>query len=367
MIRSVSLFEEESASPTHSKLVSIQYLRAIAALTVLVTHALQWPLSGENNVLISTGRFGVEIFFVLSGFIIAVIAGDGRFAPIAFARKRIQRIVPMYWLATFMVFGLAIAMPASFRTTVPNVEGFLKSLLFIPSDVPKAPLLMLGWTLNFEVFFYLAFGSLFFVKAAVRALSLATLFILLIMLGRLTQNLSYLQEIYTSLSLLGFILGVGIGHLYQSGALQRLSRVTLFGLTALGFLALLTFYFAALALDPERNIVLFHISMSVAATALVAVAIRMEINGRLPVIPALRFLGDASYSLYLFHLFAVGAVWTIASKLFGKVGWLGYASLSVLAISAGMIAGIFMYWMLERPQLLQKREQRSSPAQASLS
>jgi hypothetical protein len=73
-------------APVHSgtprtQLLSIQYLRAIAALSVLVTHTLQWPLPEMNMYLLKTGRLGVEIFFIISGFIITTIAGDRRAVP----------------------------------------------------------------------------------------------------------------------------------------------------------------------------------------------------------------------------------------------------------------------------------------------
>ena len=77
-----------------TQLLSIQYLRAIAALSVLVTHALQWPLPEMNMYLLKTGRLGVEVFFVISGFIITTIAGDGPFHPRVFLERRAHRIVP---------------------------------------------------------------------------------------------------------------------------------------------------------------------------------------------------------------------------------------------------------------------------------
>lgn len=77
-----------------TQLLSIQYLRAIAALSVLVTHALQWPLPEMNIYLLKTGRLGVEIFFVISGFIITTIAGDAPFNPRVFLERRAHRIVP---------------------------------------------------------------------------------------------------------------------------------------------------------------------------------------------------------------------------------------------------------------------------------
>jgi exopolysaccharide production protein ExoZ len=83
---------------THSgtprtQLLSIQYLRGLAALSVLATHALQWPLAEINMGLLKTGRLGVDVFFVVSGFIITTIAGDGRFDPREFLIRRAFRIV----------------------------------------------------------------------------------------------------------------------------------------------------------------------------------------------------------------------------------------------------------------------------------
>lgn len=92
MTQLISPFETGGAASARAQLVSIQYLRALAALMVLVTHALYWPLESRNEPLLITGRLGVEIFFVLSGFIITVIGGEARFEPIAFARNRIMRI-----------------------------------------------------------------------------------------------------------------------------------------------------------------------------------------------------------------------------------------------------------------------------------
>ncbi len=125
-----------------TQLLSIQYLRGLAALSVLVTHALQWPLAEMNIVLLKTGRLGVDVFFVISGFIITTIAGDGRFNPREFLVRRAFRILPAYWAATFLITILAIAIPTQFRTTIPTIEGLIKSLLFIPSLEPKAPLLL---------------------------------------------------------------------------------------------------------------------------------------------------------------------------------------------------------------------------------
>lgn len=157
--------------------------------------------------------------------------------------------------------------------------------------MPKARLLLLGWTLNFEAFFYLVFGSLFFVNAARRSAIVAALFIALMALGLTIEQPTHLQAFYTSLSLLGFLVGVGVGRLYQLGWLQRISRTGMVSLMMAGTLALGVFYLMSVTFDPDSNLIPFHASMSFGAMAIVVVAIRMEVDGRLPEIPALRFLG----------------------------------------------------------------------------
>jgi exopolysaccharide production protein ExoZ len=366
MAQLVPRFNAEKHALARPQLISVQYLRAIAALTVLVTHVLQWPLGEMQNVLISTGRLGVEIFFVLSGFIITIIGGAGRFEPFAFARNRVGRIVPIYWLATFLVVGLATAMPSKFRTTVPTLEGIVKSLLFIPSDVPKAPLLTLGWTLDFEMLFYLVFGSLFFVKSGARAAIITVLFTTLMISGRIMTDQSHIQAFYTSLSLLGFVVGVAVGLCYQLGWLQRTSWAASGILMFAGALSLGVFYYVTLYLDQERYLhldqerclPLFHASMSFGAMTIVFSLLRLESHGRLPTIPALHFLGDASYSLYLFHVFAVSAVWAFASKFFAPLSWASYLFFTVATIMAGLLIGILAYWYLERPILNWTRRRR---------
>src|SRR5258708_8993373 len=205
-----------------SQLLSIQYLRGLAALSVLATHALQWPLAEMKLGLLKTGRLGVDVFFIISGFIITTIAGDGRFDPRDFLIRRAFRIVPAYWTATLLVTILAVAIPTQFRTTVPTIEGLVKSLLFIPSLEPKAPLLVLGWTLNFEVFFYLVFASLFFLGSKARTLFLLGTFAFLVAIGQFVPGLSHVEAIYTSPSLIGFSFGTILAQAYQHPSFARL-------------------------------------------------------------------------------------------------------------------------------------------------
>jgi exopolysaccharide production protein ExoZ len=154
------------------KLHWIQSLRGIAALLVVLTHARYflygtslWP---KANSLLMGGGMGVDLFFVISGFIMCHTntRSDGSWAyTLKFLIKRIARIWPVYAIATvfFVVVGYH---GLNYFHDSANRMTFLKSMFFLPAD-PSKPLyfglsLPLGWTLNFEIYFYLVFAACLF-------------------------------------------------------------------------------------------------------------------------------------------------------------------------------------------------------------
>jgi exopolysaccharide production protein ExoZ len=331
------------------EIISIQYLRAFAALSVLITHVLQWPLADLNIHLLKTGRLGVEVFFVISGFIMTMIAGDGAFRPERFLGRRALRIVPAYWAATLLVTALALALPSLFRTTVPTLEGLIKSLLFIPSLNPKAPLLVLGWTLDFEAFFYVVFASLFFLSSELRTLVLCILFAVLVATGLHLHNPSHVEDFYTSMSLIGFCAGTLVAQLYRHGWLtpHADARHALIG----AMLALLVAFYIVPWTDIDHTPLPAHLLMSITAVSIVLLGLQIEVAGLLPRVAMLKYFGDASYSLYLFHLFAIAAVWAIAKRLFDVQQPLAYLGCAAAAIIAGIGFGLVCHHLVERPFL----------------
>jgi exopolysaccharide production protein ExoZ len=339
-------------SPDHSgtprkQLLSIQYLRGLAAMSVLVTHALQWPLAEMNMVLLKTGRLGVDVFFVISGFIITTIGGDGQFNPRDFLVRRAGRIVPAYWAATLLIAVLALTLPSLFRTTIPTPEGLLKSLLFIPSLNPKAPLLLLGWSLNFEAFFYVLFASLFFLSSEARTLVLLGLLAVLIGIGQFATSLDYVTTIYTSPSLLGFAFGTILAQAHRHGLLARFKPSLGSTIAVLGIL-LASFYMDDWGVGEQEIALWKHLLMSATALSIVLFALSHETAGKIGNIPLLKYLGDTSYSIYLFHLFAVGAVWAISKRFFDVHQMLPYLSCATLAILVGLAAGVTCYYLVEK-------------------
>ncbi len=136
------------------KIQILQVLRAIATVIVFLSHYFSegYTLSGFYFV----GAVGVGIFFVISGFLL-VYTDKGDYK--GYIAKRLIRICPLYWLVTFIVFGLGLFAPSLLRTSVSTIPNLLKSLFFIPyySAHGIFPLLPIGWTLIVEMFVYLLY------------------------------------------------------------------------------------------------------------------------------------------------------------------------------------------------------------------
>ena len=120
---------------------SIQYLRAIAALMVAANHAITYPFDVE------TGEQGVDIFFVISGFIMVYIMEKNQRSWSRFLKARFFRIAPLYYLCT--IFAVIIG-----YIEIPNLLHSIQTVTFI-KFYKTSPPLAVGWTLEYEFIFYL--------------------------------------------------------------------------------------------------------------------------------------------------------------------------------------------------------------------
>lgn len=183
-------------------------LRGIAALAVVIYHAgLRLGLPFE------IGQAGVDIFFVISSFIMWTVAGRG-VSPLRFVRDRIARIVPLYWIATLaLALGAWVNLFPRIRITAVHV---LESLLFIPHFSPSSPnevlpLLPQGCPLNYEMCFYSLFAHILFLPRIFRAQILIGLLGLLAAVGFGVSPNVLLLKCYTAPLIMEFGAGVLIG------------------------------------------------------------------------------------------------------------------------------------------------------------
>lgn len=339
------------------KLYSVQYLRGIAALLVLLTHALLHPLPREVPGYVRIGSLGVTLFFVISGFIMVLISGAGPFDRWRFYRRRILRVVPLYWLATLAVAAVAIVAPTVLRNTSFDIGRLVMSLLFIPhfrADGATVPLLKLGWSLNVEMFFYACFGVFAFLRAARRVAVLSAIFITLAALGQAVRFDSAILQVYTLWDLTSFTLGMwaGLATLRGwrvGGGTAGIAVVALAGAGLIG---------AGFVVAPGRMVNALTVSLhAIGSTLLLLSALAAE--PRLPRWRLPTLIGDASYSIYLVHMYFVGAAVVVMHRLFpdAPVVWTTLAGL----VSGG-IAGIAAHLLVERPLLAATHRPARRPA-----
>src|SRR5262245_46563091 len=148
---------------------NVQALRAIAANGVVISHLLivEQKYSYGDAILSANahlGTFGVDLFFVISGFIMAAIARNASWQKFLFDRAK--RILPPYWFYTTLILIVSLYVPAYVNSSFERPPSVWRSYLLIPDSV--GPLLAVGWTLIHEMYFYFCFALIIFLAGAFR-------------------------------------------------------------------------------------------------------------------------------------------------------------------------------------------------------
>lgn len=204
--------------------LSVQWLRGIAACAVVLRHAVAGAEKAGwlAPTGLDLGLWGVDLFFVISGFIMAITtAGQtpGIRAALVFWQRRIVRVVPIYWLLTTLVVVVSLLAPATTGYR-PSPDHVLASYLFIPMEDGRgvvSPPLRVGWSLNFEMYFYLVFGCLLLFPRRWLAPMLIGWTAFSVLLGLWLEPQAALPSMLTSTYLWEFTCGVGIGLLHLRG------------------------------------------------------------------------------------------------------------------------------------------------------
>jgi exopolysaccharide production protein ExoZ len=331
-----------------AKLHTIQYLRAIAAMLVLASHALLYPIAEHTLAYGRLGWLGVILFFVVSGFIMVAVTGTGRFDAGKFLRRRVLRIVPMYWAFTFLAAALAIILPSLFKTTVFDLMQLVESLFFVPFYNPASqglhPLYKLGWTLNYEMFFYFSFALLALLKARHRVIALTLIYCSLTAVGALLHPTGAIAGFYTSYMPLAFVAGAWLGLAQVEGWLRNTHWSVGVALVVLCLGGLVEGFMIDRGVVEDWEA---FAGMLVAAASLVALAVAFE--PALPRLRVLELLGDASYSIYLVHIFAVAGIAGVALRMIGPASPLAMWASIVAAILGGLLIGVILYRLVEAP------------------
>ncbi len=331
MVESNRFSSPTTASP--DTYPGVQYARAAAALGVLAFHAAQ-----RAGVDFAAGARGVDLFFVISGFIMWTISARRRRSPSEFLRARIERIVPLYWLAT--LFMVAAAFAGLFPTLRQELSWshVLQSLFFIPHFAPGSgqiwPVLVPGWTLVFEMIFYLVFAAGLALAPRVRLVLLTGLFIGLVVAGSVLRPKDAIALTVTNPLVLEFVAGVWLAVLLRG----RRVLCPAFALWAAASGA------AVLLIVPFWGGLAERLACLAGAALCIAGVVSLDLRGATPILKLPKFLGDASYSTYLWHGVAVSVAGVFGARL-SLPPW----AVVLLAVLGGLIAGAVSYLLIERP------------------
>jgi exopolysaccharide production protein ExoZ len=345
---------------------NIQGMRAIAALMVVSCHLFEniAPMRTHWAKQFSfIGGAGVDIFFVISGFIIyhvmqrsiasMDVAGKGP-AVYAFAMKRFIRIYPLYWI----VFGTAsLVMAWASPMALPSEPLF--PLLALIDNLPNVRV-HVAWTLTFEVYFYAVTALSLFLFARRAMVGLAIWFAVIgvaTVLGWWVPLARPLDFVFSPL-VLEFLLGIAVAMLVDRG-FDRFHGALLAGAfiwMAIGTLFLRPSLFAMNEIHlgrlvaVSRSFTVHVLGLGIPAAIVIYGIVVLEIRQRWIMPRVLQYLGNASFSIYLWHVVVFYAV----AEVFTRLGWVGVVSstgLTALMVAIGLAFGLLSYHFLEQPLL----------------
>lgn len=338
------------------RLVGIQWMRALAAVLVIVyhiefscydiAHAIGIPYPPITSPL----NIGVDMLFIISGFIIVYI-GNGLFqqpgAIRSFLTRRILRIVPLYWIyTTIMLVALMVSPSVASRFDgMPPLDYILSSYFFIAMPRPDGgmqPLLLLGWTVNYEMYFYALFALCLLLPRTVGFSVLMLFFIIAGAMGAIFP-LTGSAYFYGRPILWEFVIGIALGIGYLKG--WRLSAKWFFPLVGL---AVVWIAVGKSGWFEWTDIVRVATFAPAAGLLMMAFTFCKGLSLPQPFARIVELLGDSSYTLYLSHLFILGA----GEKLWVALGfhhWFPLWVFGIISFAVCIVGGLVFYYMLEAP------------------
>lgn len=359
-----------STDPSYApqRLYALQGLRGVAALLVVLFHSAEiWrDLSGSVGFhgVWDRGWSGVDLFFVISGFVMVWVAGDRVAGPRTATRflwDRATRVYPLWWVFCalmalyFMLTYGQPALPAN-HSTDQSWGVFLRSMLLWPQG--ELPVLSVGWTLIYEMAFYALFGLLLLVPAKWRPVGLALWGAFLLYRWTVSPAESGLPSSWSMTIAdqlcLEFLLGAGVAYAVKARGVSERIAV---GLILIGvglFLASMTMGSAVDGAAIDRNrVIAFGVPSGLVLWGLVG----WELSGERRIAGWVRRIGDASYTLYLSHFIVL----LVLKRLFAQVGvfevpsGLSMVGFMVVGTGISVIAALVLYRVIEQPLLRMTR------------
>ena len=315
---------------------NLQILRAFAAINVVLFHIIQTAASYSMNtswlnLLVGWGANGVDLFFVISGFVMFHTQHYQSSKPVLFFIKRLIRIVPLYWLLTLFVCVLYLLLPNMFRDMQISGGWAFSSFAFVSLlFFDKQPVVYVGWTLELEVLFYLAFALALMVKTSRTQLILLSIaFVFSLMLSK-------------HLIMMEFLFGICAAYIYHYHRLYSGKGWLLFSFGSILLLLTLQPQFRMLSEDLGMQRVVFW---GIPAFCVVlGLSLIRQFSCRW-----LEYLGDASYSIYLVQMLSIPVFYKLASQILHT---LNSDLLALYCLIFSVLCGAFVHSLIEKPLTL---------------
>ncbi|WP_164467462.1 acyltransferase family protein [Caulobacter flavus] len=352
----------QAAAGLPKNLALVQALRGVAAIAVVAHHAIRtFTVKASAGIVppaligapafYDSLAFGVDLFFVISGFIMVYVSGAYMAADkpiLGFLLKRAARIYPIY-----IIVSLALIAIKAMNHLTEGASGFdlqplriVTSLLLVPAWNEAGgvqPILGVGWTLSYELYFYLLFAAAvvvarraFFAPLAAFILLAVTAFNLLP--GGGTAIASFLANPIAIEFLFGCLVALAI----KRGARMPLPWLSIAAASAALFVGPLFVHAEA------WRVLVWGLPSAVVVFS----AVSLEVDGKVARTPRLfGLLGDASYSIYLVHILIVGIVGARVGRMVSAAVGTGYASTAAVAgiVVLAVLVGVALYFAVERP------------------
>lgn len=317
------------------KFANLQLLRAFAAINVVLFHAIG-AATGYDKApsllapLRGWGANGVDIFFVISGFVMAHMALRKKLVPVEFLADRLKRICPTYYILTLVMLFVSLFFPQLMRHQSINPINYISAFFFASQAITGSmPPIFVGWTLEYEMLFYIAFAASLFTGNAKYALMTVLGLLALIAVSGLCKIL-----------VLEFGFGIAVALFTNANTAvnhQRWGTTTaIIGATLLAF----TIIFRPTDGNQFENLLAYGLPSALLVYGLVNMP---QAKTRF-----LELLGDASYSIYLIQTLAL-------LGCFKAVGFLSrFINLPndlwiILSVILTVLSGLFLYYVIESP------------------
>jgi exopolysaccharide production protein ExoZ len=327
-------------------LSGVQALRGFAASMVVIFHATSvWSVrvNGSASAGWTNGSAGVDIFFVISGLVMA-ISTIGLEHPLRPARdfltRRLIRICPLYWAATI---GALLLLKASHAGDKESFGYVVSSFLFLPCrniHGEPFPILNAGWTLSFEMFFYLLFALALAMRISVARL-LTPVMISLAVLGLFRTTHWIDASLLLNPLLLEFLMGLLLGHFLIKGYRMPWKVALLIGIPAIAMI---------LTAPVSESPWLRFASWGIPAALIVHMVVMLEGRFGSSYPPWLLTIGDASYSLYLLHTLIQGPLSSVLLRVhLIRPGHLNEIFTVTLLLGTAIISSVVSFRAFEKP------------------